>query len=202
MPAPKPLLKSRKNQPRRKSRPRVSQSRPSPFLRSKSAASAGDRVSELNALIRVETAMVTANWRKNWPVMPPTNAAGMNTAESTSAMATTGPVTSSIALRVASRGDSPCSSQRSTFSTTTMASSTTMPMASTRPKSVRLLSENFAAAMTAKVPTTATGTATSGITAARQLCRKTSTTMATRTTASRNVWKTSRTDWRTKGVVS
>ena len=34
------------------------------------AASAGDSVSELNARDDVETAMVRANWRKNWPVSP------------------------------------------------------------------------------------------------------------------------------------
>ena len=105
------------------------------------AARAGLSVSELKAEITVETAMVTANWRKNWPVMPPRKAQGTNTAQSTRATAITGPVTSSIALRAASRGGRPCSSQRSTFSTTTMASSTTMPMARTRPNSDRLLSE-------------------------------------------------------------
>ena len=52
---------------------------------------------------------------------------------------------------------------RSTFSTTTIASSTTMPMASTRPNSVSLLMENPNAAMTAKVPTSETGMATIGI---------------------------------------
>ena len=56
--------------------------------------------------------------------------------------------------------------------------------------------------MTAKVPTMATGTATSGISAARQFCRNTSTTMATRMTASRRVLKTSSTDSRMNGVVS
>ena len=49
-----------------------------------------------------------------------------------------GPVISFIALMVASRTGSPFSSQRSMFSSTTIASSTTMPMASTRPNSVRL----------------------------------------------------------------
>ena len=71
------------------------------------AASAGLRVSELIAEKIVETAIVTANWRKNWPVIPLINAHGTNTATSTEATATTGPVTSSIALRVASRGASP-----------------------------------------------------------------------------------------------
>ncbi len=46
-----------------------------------------------------------------------------------------------IAFRAASCGAAPRSSQRSTFSTTTIASSTTIPMASTSPKSDRLFSE-------------------------------------------------------------
>ena len=74
----------------------------------------------------------------------------MKTELSTSVMAMTGPVISSMALIVASRGGSPLAIQRSMFSTTTMASSTTMPIASTRPKSVRLLSEKPIRAITAK----------------------------------------------------
>ena len=83
-----------------------------------------------------------------------------------------------------------------------MASSTTMPMASTRPNSERLLRLKPSAAMTAKVPMMATGTAISGIKVARQFCRKTSTTMATSTIASRRVLKTSMIDSWMKGVVS
>ena len=45
--------------------------------------------------------------------------------------------------------------------------------------------------MTANVPTTATGTAISGMIVARQLWRNTSTTIATRMIASRRVWNTS-----------
>ena len=166
------------------------------------ADSAGLSVSELNAEITVDTAMVKANWRKNWPVMPLMKAHGTNTAASTSPTAMTGPHTCSIALMVASRGDMPCSMWCSTASTTTMASSTTMPMASTRPNSVRLLSEKPKAAMTAKVPTMATGTAISGMMAERQFCKKSSTTMATRMMASRSVLKTSLIDSRINGVVS
>jgi len=68
-----------------------------------------------------------------------------------------------------------------------MASSTTMPMAKTRPKSVRLfrLYPNIASA--ANVPTMDTGTAISGISDERQFCRKTTTTMATRMIASMSV---------------
>ena len=56
--------------------------------------------------------------------------------------------------------------------------------------------------MTPKVPTMAVGTAASGMTADRQLCRKTSMTRATRNTASRRVTSTSWTDSSMKGVVS
>ena len=59
-----------------------------------------------------------------------------------------------------------------------------MPMASTRPKSERLLSEKPKAARTAKVPISETGMAMIGMIEARQVCRNSSTTMTTRPTAS------------------
>ena len=106
--------------------------------------------------------------------MPGRKAIGMNTAIRTSAVAMTGPTTSAVARRVASRGSSPSSSRcRWVFSTTTMASSTTMPMARTRPKSVSVLIENPNTLMTAKVPTSDTGMVRVGIRVARQSCRKT-----------------------------
>jgi hypothetical protein len=159
--------------------------------RSKRAVSAGLRVSELKALMMVETAMVRANCRKNEPVMPLMKAQGTKTALRTSPTAMTGPETPSMALIVAARGASPCSMWCSTASTTTMASSTTMPMASTSPNSVRLFRLKPIAAMAANVPMMATGTATSGIRAERQFCRNTSTTRATRMMASRRVLTTS-----------
>ena len=55
------------------------------------------------AEMSVETEIVTANCRKNCPVMPPMNAQGTNTAQSTRATAMIGPVTSSMALMVAVR---------------------------------------------------------------------------------------------------
>ena len=57
-------------------------------------------------------------------------------------MAMTGPETSSIAFTAASRGDEPSSMWRSTHSTTTIASSTTSPIARTSPNSERVLTEN------------------------------------------------------------
>ena len=128
-------------------------------------------VMALMAEMIVDTAMVTANWRKNWPVMPPRKQHGTNTALSTSVMASTGPVISSMALIVAVRASSPVAICRSMFSSTTMASSTTMPIASTRPNSVRLFSVKPITAMTANVPMSDTGTSIIGRIIARQSCR-------------------------------
>ena len=76
---------------------------------------------------------------------------------------------------------------RSTFSSTMMASSTTMPMASTRPNSVSRLIEKPSRYMPAKVPMIETGTASTGIRVARQFCRNRNTTSTTRTMASMKV---------------
>ena len=91
---------------------------------------------------------------------------------------------------------------RSTFSTTTIASSTTMPMASTSPNSVSVLIENPKPSRTAKVPMIDTGTATSGMTDARQVCRNSTTTITTSSTASNSVMTTSRMDSLTNTVGS
>ena len=64
----------------------------------RSAHSAGLKVSDTISEITVAVAMVTANWRKNWPRMPVKKVEGMNTADSTSAMAISAPPTSSMVL--------------------------------------------------------------------------------------------------------
>ena len=107
---------------------------------------------------------------------PLMNATGMNTAARMRAIATTGPCTSDIAWRVASRGAIPSSMWCSTASTTTMASSTTRPMARTSPKSESVLTEKPRSGKTANAPTSETGTVRSGMSVARQLWRKTKTT--------------------------
>lgn len=73
--------------------------------------------------------------------MPGRKATGTNTAASTRVEATMAPVTCSMAMRLAEgAGWSGCSSiTRRTFSTTTMASSTTSPIASTSANSVMVL---------------------------------------------------------------
>ena len=126
----------------------------------------------------------------------------MNTAASTEVIAMIGPVTSSIARRAAWSGGSPFSMWRSTFSTTTMASSTTMPIDNTRPNSDRVFSENPIRCMTAKVPTSETGTAISGISEARQLRRNSTTTTTTSRIASSRVVATVCNEARTNTVGS
>ena len=81
-----------------------------------------------------------------------------------------------------------------------MASSTTMPIASTRPKSERLLRQKPNAGHGREGADERTGTAISGMSAARQFCRNTSTTRATRMTASKSVLDTSLIDSRMNGV--
>ncbi len=91
---------------------------------------------------------------------------------------------------------------RSTFSTTTIESSTTMPIASTSPNSESVLIEKPNASMIANVPTIDTGTAISGMIEARHVCRNRTTTITTKRTASNSVFTTSRIDSRTNCVGS
>jgi hypothetical protein len=90
---------------------------------------------------------------------------------------------------------------RSTFSTTTMASSTSRPMASTIANMVSVLIEYPNAASTPNVPISTTGTAMVGISVARQFCRNRYITTTTSTMASIRVITTSLIDTVTKGVV-
>src|SRR6266545_6042885 len=82
-----------------------------------------------------------------------------------------------------------------------MASSTTMPIASTRPKSVSVLMENPKTLSTANVPTSDTGMVSVGISVARQSWRNTYTVSTTSAMAITSVWTTSSIDTRTNSVV-
>ena len=113
-----------------------------PWLGVRSTAhKAGERVSALMAEITIETETATANWRNSSPVMPGMKAVGTNTERRTSVIARMGAVISPMAFLVASATErcGSSSSTRSTFSITTIASSTTMPMASTRASSETVL---------------------------------------------------------------
>ncbi len=89
-----------------------------------------------------------------------------------------------------------------TASVTTMASSTTMPMASTSPNIVSTLIEKPSSGKKMNVPMSATGTVSNGISVARQLCRKMNTTSTTSTIASISVVTISSMEAVIGGVVS
>ena len=91
---------------------------------------------------------------------------------------------------------------RSTFSTTTMASSTSRPMASTMANMVSMLMENPKSPSTAKVPRITTGTAMVGISVARMFPMNRYITRKTSRIASNRVLTTSSMATLTKGVVS
>src|SRR3546814_683877 len=164
---------------------------------------AGVSVRAMNADKSTETAMVMANcWYSN-PTMPGMKPTGMNTAARMSAMAITGAVISFMARRVASLALSLFLSMWCcTASTTTMASSTTMPMANTNASMVRLLIEKPNRLKKINVPTMDTGIANTGINVARQLCRKINTTSVTRMSASMRVANTALMDASTTDTVS
>ena len=113
--------------------------------------------------IITETAIVTVNCLNNWPVIPERKLTGTKTAQSTSDIATRALPISPIAFFVASYGDR-CSVDMilSTFSTTTIASSTTIPMASMRPSNVIMFREKPKISITPKVPIREIGTAIAG----------------------------------------
>src|SRR5271169_396066 len=126
------------------------------------------------------------------PVVPGKNDTGMNTAISTSEVAMTALVTSPMASEVALCG-SQCSAAiwRCTFSMTTMASSTTRPVASVMPNSVSELMENPNSLMNANVPISETGIVAAGMIVARQSSRNRKMTMMTMITAAVSVTITS-----------
>ncbi|CSP98179.1 Uncharacterised protein [Shigella sonnei] len=80
---------------------------------------------------------------------------------------------------------------RSTFSTTTMASSTSNPIASTIPNIVNVLMVKPTADKIANVPRITTGTAIVGMIVARKFCKNRYMTRKTRMIASTSVLKTS-----------
>ena len=152
----------------------------------------GLKVSATTVDKSTDTTMVIVNWRYSCPVIPDKKLTGTNTAANTSEVAIIAPTRPSMAFLVASYGLSFSSSiMRSTFSTTTMASSTTIPMASTSPNKVSMFSEKPNISMNPKVPIKEMGTATTGISVARQLCSERNTTMITSTNASNKVLYTS-----------
>ena len=146
---------------------------------SKSEHRAGLRVNALTDENTTETATVMANCLYRLPVIPPMAATGINTATRTSVVAIMGAVTSLIACTVASLGSIPFSILTWTASTTTMASSTTIPMAKTRPRRDNTLMVKPINGNRINAPIRETGMAMVGISAALQSWIKIKTTKIT-----------------------
>ncbi len=109
------------------------------------------------------------------------NETGMKITTRHSVVASTGSAISAVASRAASNGDSLFSSmKRKMFSSTTIASSMTMPTISTSASMVTLFSVKSSAAIMPKVAITDVGMATAAMTVARQLRMKANTTRQAR----------------------
>ena len=120
----------------------------------------------------------------------------MNTAISDRLIDSTVKPTSRAPCSAAANGGMPSSMWRDVFSSTTIASSTTKPVAMVSAISEKLLREKPARYMTPKVPISDTGTATLGISVARPLRRNRNTTRITSTTEIASVRSTSRSEAR------
>ena len=172
------------------------------FALNHSAHCVGFSVNAFTALIKAVAAITSANCRYIWPVIPGMNAGGRNTDIRTSVIPMIGPISSFIASIAPCFGVCPRSTCCDTPSTTTIASSTTIPIASTTANSVSRLIENPIAAIAANAPMIVTGTVVAGTSVARQSCRNTTITINTRSPASNSVRYTSDTDSFTNVVVS
>src|ERR1039458_7443190 len=153
-------------------------------------------VREMTMDTTMAVASVMANSRNSLPTMPLMRRMGMNTAINDMLMEKTVNPISLEPWKAAFKGGMPASRWREIFSITTMASSTTNPVAIVNAISERLSMLKPSRYMTAKVPMSEAGTATVGMSVARQLRRKTKTTRITRRTESMRVRSTSLTDAR------
>ncbi|SAJ34545.1 Uncharacterised protein [Enterobacter cloacae] len=170
--------------------------------RSRRAQSIGVRVRDTTRDTRIAAERVTANSRNNRPVRPPMSSSGMNTATSESVIDNTVKPTWRAPVIAAWIGGSPSSMRRAMFSTTTMASSTTKPVAMISAISDRLFRLKSHRYMTAKVPISETGTARLGISVARPLRRNRKTTRITSATEISRVSSASSSDARIDGLRS
>ena len=131
----------------------------------------GTSVSDTSAEKPIAAAIVMPNSPNSRPMLPGMNEIGRNTAISTSVVATTAKPISRLPSTAASSGGSPSSIRRTMFSSTTIASSTTRPIASTAPSSVSTLIEKPAITITMLAAMIETGIVTAGISVARTVPR-------------------------------
>ena len=110
-------------------------------------------MNDTNIEIRIAVADVMPKLKKYRPTWPVMNATGRKITTSDSVVAMTASPISPVALMAASFGDTPFSSMyRKMFSSTTIASSMTMPVASENASIVMLFSVKPSAFITVNVP--------------------------------------------------
>jgi len=137
-------------------------------------------------------ASVSANSRNSAPVSPPCRPIGAYTAASVIVIAITGPISSRAPSSAACILDMPLRRWRSTFSTTTMASSTTRPTESTMASSVSRLRLKPKSCIRNTPPMSATGITVTGTSTERAEPRNRKITATTISSVSTSVMVTSR----------
>ena len=130
-------------------------------------------MSETKPEARIATMMVTENSWKMRPSKPGRKTSGIKTAASESVMDKMVKEISPALLKVAFTIDSPCSARRTTFSRNTIASSTRKPMQRVSAINVKLLMEKLSAYIAAKVSSSESGSATTGMSVSVARPRKT-----------------------------
>ena len=148
---------------------------------------------------KMAAVITTANSRNNRPNMPPMNKMGMNTATKEMLMATTvNPMSREPCKQACSKG-TPRSRCRVMFSKTTIASSTTKPVAMVKAISVRLFKLKPMRYITTQVPANDNGNATAGMSAVCQRFKNKATTKITNAMDSTNDFWISSKEARTVG---
>ena len=151
----------------------------------------GDSVTATIPEITTAAASVKANSRNSIPVNPPWNPIGAYTTAKVIVIAMMGPNNSRAPINADWILECPSRICLCTFSTTTIASSTTNPTDNTIASSVNKLSENPIKYMQMVAPINETGMATSGTMAVRIEPIKTKTTMPTIAIVSMSVFEIS-----------
>jgi hypothetical protein len=159
-------------------------------------------VSDTTSEISTATDSVTANSRNKRPCNPAMNSSGMNTATSDRLIDTTVKPTSRAPSSAAFILVMPASMWRLVFSSTTIASSTTNPVATVNAIRLRLSRLKPSRYMTPNVPSSAVTVATAGTSVARTLRRNALTTSTTSSTATMSVISISCSDARIECVRS
>ncbi|MDA0301521.1 MAG: hypothetical protein O2822_03265 [Chloroflexi bacterium] len=166
------------------------------------AASNGVSVNDTSSDTSVAAAIVKPNSLKNPPIWPLTSPVGANTTTSTSVIAIAARPISARPISAASNGASPRARCRKMFSSTTMESSTRMPMVSVSPSMLRKLRLNPISSINTKVVSSVVGMDNSTMPAARALWRNSSRMMLVRMIAKTSSSWIPSSDSRTNGVVS